>query len=332
MDSSQVISTHNPNLQSLNQKNNLDIARVIKKYRISGSFSITNLFVFIKSSIIVLNIEDLRNSHLQIWSFLSGKMLHVSKHQRGIMFLSEIGNNKIIYTTGYPHFNLAIWDIFKRKAQFFCSDHQNRITCAFQLYPDIIISASIDKTIKFWNIMDGTCFNTISNKDQQECLSIAKISLDIIACTSGCDINIYKIHFIIRDPKQFVAQPASILIGDCELITNICSIGGNERLLSVSESSCKIWNWIEGTCLINLKEKIWICNILLNNYVVASNYNYSLQIWNTDGIKLQGKKLKSRITNNIYIKDQILISMDISAYGSSNLQNKDVTFRLWSLF
>jgi len=128
--------------------------------------------------------------------------------------------------------------------------HDDNVTALIEAKESMLISGSIDKTIRLWNLNDTGLVckpcKTITNINQSKVYFHALCLIDdnTFAAGSDNDINIYNLS------QSFEMAVQKTLKGHNDFVFTIQVTNNKEALISVSaDKTCKAWSIITGECL-----------------------------------------------------------------------------------
>jgi WD40 repeat protein len=97
------------------------------------------------------------DTSVRSWDFTTGKLLHVFwGHSRGIICLGISGD---IAVSGSADSTIRIWDLVTGKSLHIMKGDHGQVT-ALVMEGNLIVSSG-DRTIRFWDLKEGTCIACI---------------------------------------------------------------------------------------------------------------------------------------------------------------------------
>ena len=191
--------------------------------------------------------------------------------------------------------------------------HNDLITCLIELPGSILMSSSIDKSIRFWDLNKkeerNSCFLVMANDAQKECQCMTLLNEDVFAVTSANNVHLYDFSHML--------EPMKILTGhDSRVQKLLSSIVYKELLVSLDEDGIiKVWDWQQSNCLQTFDEQSNKINSLLfykSDILITGSFDGHINLWDI----FKGKLLRSIKINDINEEDNTINLITINKEGN----------------
>ncbi|CAF0924155.1 unnamed protein product [Brachionus calyciflorus] len=193
--------------------------------------------------------------------------------------------------------------------------HSDEIHDALKINDERVLTASNDKNIKLWNLLNGECIRTFEgHEDGVNCLCLLKYDLFASGSRDG-KIFIWNLESgqLVRKISQHTNQVSCLkLLKDGSLLS-----GSWDRTV-------KRWHYIEGNLLRDFKghmSYITCLNQMPNGKILSGSTSGSIRLWNLHGKCI--RILRGHTDNVLYI---FVLKSDHLASAS-----KDCHIRVWNL-
>jgi WD40 repeat protein len=243
-------------------------------------------------------------------------------HGDKIEALKSLGYNGLLASTGSNDALIKIWNTKSLSSNPIRTlvGHQSRVTSLAWLGKySLIASASLDTTIKIWNITNGGG-EMIKSFKANGSISV----LEFMPSQSYLASGGYDAAITIWDMTRL--DLAFYLLGHTDRVTTLVSIGGGlEGLLASGsdDSTVKIWNVLEQKLLFNFvghTGKITCLTYLGNSLLASGSEDAAIKIWNltTGFVSRTFTGHTRRITSLVSLGDALVVT------GS-----EDSTLKIW---
>jgi WD40 repeat protein len=143
--------------------------------------------------------SGLDNGNINIHNINTGRLITTLKgHTSWVMDFELIGNRNLLASSAYNWPNLdstvRIWDLTTYTNKFILRGHTNNVFGLKLVSSDMLASGSEDKTVKLWNITDGTLIRTFSNHTGAIYWSVDMLNEQIVV-SGSYDQSIKKWNF-----------------------------------------------------------------------------------------------------------------------------------------
>ena len=206
------------------------------------------------------------------WNNCKGNWKTFYGHTSAVTCLIRLSNTKFA-SAGYGlEGKIIVLD--KTVSSLITLKHYGFIHCLLKLNENEIVSGSIDKTIKLWNIKLRVCLKTVLIDYRIK--AILKLNEEQIACSFRKNNSIKIFDLLIGKPiKTFSMYKGKV---KCLIKLNL------KQMLSAEDFTVKIWDFINGNCLKTLlfDKYCSICWILKLNekQCMSNNKDLTIKIWN----------------------------------------------------
>jgi len=216
-----------------------------------------------------------RDTTIRIWSFdktITEKIL--TGHKDWINSIIMLRNGKLCSAS--TDRTIKIWNIEQAICEKTFSGYTGEVCALVELPNGVVVGGGVDQ-IRFWDLQatNKNCTKVLLNKGY--CFAIILLNSEEMACSSGNDINIFKIH----GDKAFKK-----LSGHSDIIWDLLSHGDGKLFLSSSHDfTMRMWNVQTGICIRVFKGNA--CNYRMvwwhEKTVVATMYhNGEIKFWNVE--------------------------------------------------
>jgi len=186
--------------------------------------------------------------------------------------------------------------------------HTDDVECLAVLNENTLISGSWDKTIKIWNITNGSVINTLKGHEGYiEYIVLLNQDLLASACGTGTKINDPSIHIWNLKTGEINLS----LVGYGPLATfKSASSSINERYLvaSSTDRTIQIWNYINGNLIRTLdghKSGMRAIAILSESLIATASGN-EIKIWNVEN-EFSIKTIKTAENDDVSINSLVVL-------------------------
>ena len=168
--------------------------------------------------------------------------------------------------------------------------HTDLITCLIELPGSILMSSSIDRSIRFWDLNSreetNSSFMVIENDAQKECQDLTLLNEDVFAVTSANKIHLYDFAHML--------EPMKTLTGHDGIIQKLLFSKLNKELLVSldADGMIKVWDWQQSNCLQTFDAQSSKINSLLfykSDVLLTGSLDGYINLWDI----LKGKILRS---------------------------------------
>ncbi|CAF0778945.1 unnamed protein product [Brachionus calyciflorus] len=196
--------------------------------------------------------------------------------------------------------------------------HSDSVLCLEWVDDDRFLSASMDQTIKLWNIKNGQClmeFKENSNKSFISALCLLR-NHHFASVSENKNIKIWDISSGMLIKKILAhKQP----INDLKFLSN-------GHLVSCSaDKTIKLWNYESGECIRTLSghnNEVSTIEIGPNNTILSGSEDFSIRMWDIN----TSKSINTLMGHNNSVICLKFINSSLFASGS-----EDKTIKIWNL-
>ena len=217
--------------------------------------------------------------------------------------------------------NLIIWNWISGETESF-EGHQDEIN-ALALLPHgkWLITASKDKSIKIWDIANQKCLERVSCNDEEPvALAVAPNGQQFICALDDKNLQVWN----LLDNQTI--NPSEVHDDEIRFIE---FISDEERILSVSKKSIKLWQASDGSLLKPFTSEGWISVYALDNrhLIFNSGEDGKLTVHSLDPEYTEVKLLESHSKR----VNTILLSNDGKYAISASQDEGDSNLMVWDL-
>ncbi|MDJ1175967.1 CHAT domain-containing protein [Roseofilum capinflatum] len=233
-------------------------------------------------------------TQVKIWSLQTGELLNALGNRR-FAILGETTDDILNIASNFLPISTDF--VYKQASRTNVAGHSDDVMCVkFSPNGEFIISGSIDKTIKVWEVQTGQIIHTLSSSHDNALLAI---NTDGRTVASMCDnkIDIWDLH---------TGKIKRTLFGYDAIIRSLAfSHDGNLLASGTYEGRLNIWNWKAGQLLHSLSAECNNVSCLTfspDNQILASGCSDStIKLWNPiDGTLIQ--MLDTPETDGCYLR------------------------------
>lgn len=190
---------------------------------------------------------------------------------------------------GYGNDQIAvIWDLKNEREKFILKSHDSKILCVEICFDQNFVltcSEGIDKNLLFWDLKTCKCIGEF--KGHTGSVLCACFSIDKIHGASGSfdkSVRLWNLETCIQ---------AYEFKGHSGCVNSVIFMTNKEMLVSGgSEGNILIWNLVNKTQHASLAGNSVIKKILMtenNKFIISCFSGGTIQFWNTQGFKCEGK-------------------------------------------
>ena len=220
----------------------------------------------------------------------------------------------MIASGGQSPYTISIWNLVTKSLVKTFAGHTNNILTLIQIKNGLILSGSLDKTIKVWNISNQTFSKSLQLGSGVKVLT--ELSNKLIAVgLSNSMIQLWNISAGTLNSSLILYAKSTISIGF------IIELSPNQLVSSDNFAWIKIWNLIT-TIPINVfsspKGINAIC--LFSNNTFASYDGFVISIWSRNGVLIKNLQIRNGnyYSNSIYSYPIVQLNNNILAVASSS--------------
>lgn len=190
--------------------------------------------------------------------------------------------------------------------------HTERVSSLIELPNGILASASVDATIKLWNISNSSLIRTL--QETSSVFALAVLNDGKLASGSYKEIKLW-------DPNNGLLIRR--LLNHTDFVTSLKALDNQTMASASDDKTIKIWNTINGILLKTLTGQT--CNIealtLLPNSLLASSCDSTIKLWNIG----TGSLIKTLIGHT-----DVVFSLAVLKDGTLVSGSNDQTIKLWN--
>jgi len=229
---------------------------------------------------------------IRIWNFdktIPEKVLtgHIGK----VLNMIVLRSGKLCSAGGTDDRMIKIWNLEKEICEQTFSGYPGQVSALVELPNDILIGGGEDQ-IRFWDLRctnsDEACKRILPNKGK--CRSIILLNNEEMACASGRNVNIFRIHGGDTPLMKFTGHQG--------IIWDLLLHKDRQRLVSSSDDrTMRMWNIHNGSC-IRTYTAVTACHRMVWFYenIVATGYNNGeIKFWNI----YSGKCVRTLVSEKI---------------------------------
>ncbi|QDT92515.1 SUMF1/EgtB/PvdO family nonheme iron enzyme [Gimesia algae] len=273
---------------------------------------------------------------IKIWDFVSGSMIRTSSGNASTRLSSSIhclvttpdGKNAV----SNAGFGLNLWNIASGKLIRTLSGHSGTIICvAISLDGKQLISGSIDRTVRVWDIVSGKLLWAFKASSDYPIMSVGmtKDGQHAISGSLGGTLTIWNLSNG-KMSRRLIDQLGDIF---CVAVTP----DGKQVISGTYEGALKVCNLnIQSTAYPqnNIKHSNHVLTVALltdGKHVFSVEKDNTLRVWSLEnGTLVRTLKGPSDPTSTDFVSCLALMPDGKSAISSSTLSN-DYTLKVWSL-
>jgi WD40 repeat protein len=191
--------------------------------------------------------------------------------------------------------------------------HQDPVTSLIRLDADQIASASVDETIKIWDVNTGTCVKTFGHIEGL----YAFTSLTNGRIASGSDKGIIKIWDLAT------GECTSTMADDGSVVKAMTRLTSERMATGSIDGVIKIWDLNENTCVQRLAGhtgSILALHSLMDNQLISGSSDCTVKIWD-----LSAGECTRTLEGHIHS----VLSVAVSTDGQIASASSDRTVKIW---
>ncbi|MBD2358369.1 hypothetical protein H6G41_27795 [Tolypothrix sp. FACHB-123] len=191
--------------------------------------------------------------HVRVWEVKTGKLLLICQgHTNWVRFVVFSPDGEILASCGADQ-NIKLWNVRDGVCIKTLTGHEHEVFCvAFHPIPPsppllrgvggILASASGDRTVKIWNIHDGTCLQTLTgHTDWVRCVAFSPDGETLASSGADSAIKLWDVH---------QGKCLRTLTAHTGWVRSVAFSADGQTLASASgDRTIKIWNYHTGECL-----------------------------------------------------------------------------------
>lgn len=297
--------------------------KTIKLWKINTGICIKTLtsdscvYVLLKMSGNLI-VSGCQNKTIILWDISTGECLqNFNNHSNYIWSLAKL--NDSLFLSGASDNTIRINKIetahtienseFNFSQKFDMSGHLNLIIELVMINDYMIASASIDYTIKIWNIKLKKCLKTLIGHNSY-IISLICVTEDLIVSASEDYIKVWEISTACCLKSITVAKAISLSkLSDC-----LIACGTDHRI--------EIYELNDYKCIANLNTLRAMCFLNIGDSLICGTHDLSIKVWQISNSKF----LYSSNAHSEMISCLMQLENDKFLSGST-----DKTIKLWSL-
>ena len=155
-------------------------------------------------------------NEFKVWNIETGELLHTYKEPMGLVRCLELTTDgKHALTSGVVkrQHSILVWDLHEKKRKHILKGHTQSIRC-LAVSPDgtLAVSYADDKTIRLWDLIQGTLLKTYTFDDKAKDIAIAPDNRTLlVGCYSG---RIHKLRIVMPgEAKDLQPVPPLLAAG-----------------------------------------------------------------------------------------------------------------------
>jgi len=280
----------------LNDNNNNDIVSPkLKKIEMFSKHSILDFVSHTGQILAVASfcggtrlISGSKDKTVKIWNVDTGKCIKTLEgHTDWVRCVCVVGGEEDLFVSGSEDYTLKVWNI-EGKCLKTLKGHFDSVCCVIPFDTKHVLSSSLDKTVKFWNIVDG--------EHQRECIKTFEGHLYPVYCLCKYDDH----HFLSGSDDSNVKfwniskeKCISTLNGHNHNVSSLILVENQYQKWVVSGSrDHTIRIWIRTKNSVAMKNGIWKCLKILevdsivecitlfrNRYLFAGQEDGTVSVW-----------------------------------------------------
>ena len=282
----QQTQTYNkPELQMIEQKENVDINYIIKeetfknfelKYSIEGhQDNIISLIELNNKKIMTASYDK----KIKIWNTYNYKCELTIEEEEKIICLIEFEPNIILIGTSSGKINLwNLWDINNIKKEYSFIGHSLSVNCLVKCNENIFASGSNDTDIRIWDYSQKQCINILKGH-HSNIFCLIKLNNNKL-CSGSADKTLRIWNWKQNDCEM-------ILKGHNSWVKSICQLKNGNIISGSDDNSIIIWNnnYIKEKELKGHQGSIKsLCNIN-DKYFASGSFDKTIKIWDINNEK-----------------------------------------------
>jgi WD40 repeat protein len=191
--------------------------------------------------------------HVRVWEVKTGKLLQICQgHSNWVRFVLFSPDGEILASCGADQ-NIKLWNVRDGVCIKTLTGHEHEVfSVAFHPIPPspplirgvggILASASGDRTVKLWNIHDGTCLQTLTeHTDWVRCVAFSPDGETLASSGADHTIKLWDVH---------QGKCLRTLQAHTGWVRSVAFSSDGQTLASASgDRTIKIWNYHTGECL-----------------------------------------------------------------------------------
>ena len=193
-------------------------------------------------------------------------------HPNGIICLKSLTRNRV---ASGSLLDIKIWSIFSGECLQTLHGHAGYVRSLASLSDDTLISGSDDKSIKFWDLSDGSCTKTFSQDYKVYCLLVLENGL----LASGSR------NYAISTLNVENGECVQLLSGHTSDIWKLHALQSDTLISCSFDKSIRMWDLPSGKCIKTLEghtDIVRSIKVLDKNLVASCSGNGIIKIWNIE--------------------------------------------------
>ncbi len=216
-----------------------------------------------------------KGKQIQIWDINEGKLLKMFQTQfEMVTALLYLGDDLLAIGGQIKNGSIQIWNIETEELEVKLEGHTRNVYDLKLFNHSVLISASYDKTVRFWNLESGA---EIENKRIEEGAPIGKVEIlnDKEIAIGNREGNIMIFNTKTLETKYLLKAHKEIVFSIKKLKSGLILSSGNDQTL-------KLWDYVSGVLVKEFKFKGNVHSISSfgSDKIITCGDEKRIKIWN----------------------------------------------------